>query len=397
MSAAPLSVYVHLPWCVRKCPYCDFNSHALRRPDLPERAYVDALIRDLEFAAARGGRRPAASVYFGGGTPSLLSAAGLGRFLAALDSELGILAGAEITLEANPGTVEARRFREYRALGINRLSLGVQSLNDAQLAALGRIHGAAEARAAARAAHDAGFDNLNIDLMYGLPRQTPAESLADLAGAAALEPAHLSWYQLTIEPNTEFHHAPPPLPAEDDIWRMHEEGLEFLAGAGYEQYEVSAHARAGFRCRHNLNYWVFGDYLGLGAGAHGKLTAPPRGEIRREARHKVPDRYMALAGTAAAIVDERRLRTEDLVLEFMLNAGRLTEGFRLALFGESTGLPAALLDLGIAAATRRGFLEADGQRLRPTALGRRFLNDLLLCFMPQEPNGHRAEGRAAAS
>lgn len=389
--SAGMSLYVHLPWCIRKCPYCDFNSHALRRPDLPEEAYIDALVRDLRFEIGRRGRRPVSTIFFGGGTPSLFSAPALGRFLEAVDRESGIAAGAEITLEANPGAAEVERFREYRALGINRLSLGVQSLDDGHLAALGRIHDAAQARAAITAVRAAGFENFNVDLMYGLPGQTPRQSRADLEAIAEFDPPHVSWYQLTIEPNTEFHHAPPVLPADDDLWRMHEAGLEFLSAAGYAQYEVSAHARGDLRCRHNLNYWEFGDYLGLGAGAHGKLTTGA--EVRRDARHKLPDRYMTLAGEEGAVVDTRVLDAGDLVLEFMLNAGRLTGGFSLALFRERTGLPAERLRAGIDAAARRGLLEVDADAARPTSLGRRFLNDLLLCFMP-DPAGHRRSAGA---
>lgn len=389
MIAGPLSLYVHLPWCVRKCPYCDFNSHALRRPEPPEEAYIDALIRDLHFEIARTERRAVASVYFGGGTPSLFSAPAIGRFLAAVDRALGFEPDAEITIEANPGAADAGRFREYRALGVNRLSIGVQSLNNPHLTALGRIHDAAQARAAIGAAQAAGFENLNLDLMYGLPRQTPEQALADLREATSFGPAHMSWYQLTIEPNTEFHHAPPPLPAEDDLWRIHEAGLDFLAGAGYAQYEVSAHARGASRCRHNLNYWEFGDYLGLGAGAHGKQTVAA-GKVRRQARHKLPDRYMTLAGETAAIVESRELDAADLVLEFMLNAGRLTDGFQDSLFVERTGLGFADLRPGLDAAARRGLVEVDGAHVRPTPLGRRFLNDLLLCFMPDQHRQRQA-------
>jgi oxygen-independent coproporphyrinogen-3 oxidase len=389
MNAVPRYLYVHLPWCVRKCPYCDFNSHALRRAEPPEDAYIDALIRDLHFEIARAGTRAVASVYFGGGTPSLFSAPAVGRFLATVDRALGFEPDAEITMEANPGAADAARFREYRALGVNRLSIGVQSLNDAHLSTLGRIHDAAQARAAIRAAQAAGFGNLNLDLMYGLPRQTPEQALADLREAASFGPAHLSWYQLTIEPNTEFHHAPPPLPAEDDLWRIHEAGLDFLAGAGYAQYEVSAHALGASRCRHNLNYWQFGDYLGLGAGAHGKQTVAG-GNVRREARHKLPDRYLTLAGESAVVVESRQLDAGDLVLEFMLNAGRLTDGFESSLFAERTGLGLAALRRGLDAAARRGLVEVDAAHVRPTPLGRRFLNDLLLCFMPDSQQRREA-------
>lgn len=379
--SAGLSLYVHLPWCVRKCPYCDFNSHALRVPRLPEQEYVDALLRDLEFERARRPGSAIASVFFGGGTPSLFSAAALGRFLAALDRAFGIAADAEITLEANPGSAEAARFRDYRALGINRLSIGVQSFDDARLAALGRVHGAAEARAAAAMAGAAGFDNFNIDLMYGLPQQEPAQALADLRAAVACAPAHLSWYQLTIEPNTLFHHAPPPLPGEDAVAAMQEAGMDLLAESGFVQYEVSAFARAGRRCRHNLNYWEFGDYLGLGAGAHDKLCRADG--TRRAARQRVPERYQALAGSAAAVAEERRPGPDELAFEFMLNAARLVDGFELELFRARTGLAPGLLAPGLAAAARRGLVETDARRVRPTALGRRFLNELLQHFVPE--------------
>jgi oxygen-independent coproporphyrinogen-3 oxidase len=392
MNVGAQSLYIHLPWCIRKCPYCDFNSHALHRSHLPEQEYVDALIRDLRFETARGTLRPVASIYFGGGTPSLFSGAALGRVLEAVDRELGIDPRAEITIEANPGTTEAQRFRDYRAVGINRLSLGVQSLNDPHLSALGRIHDAAQARAAVHAAQSAGFENLNIDLMYGLPGQTPGQALTDLRGVVALGPPHVSWYQLTIEPNTEFHHARPALPADDEIWRMHEEGLEFLCSAGYSQYEVSAHARGGFRCRHNLNYWEFGDYLGLGAGAHGKLSDIGAKQVRRDARHRLPERYLSLAGAPDVVVSTRMLTQADLVLEFMLNAGRLKEGFRFALFEERTGLAIHELQTGLEAGVARGLLESDATFARPTPLGRRFLNDLLLCFMPEDGEARRRAG-----
>lgn len=376
----PLSVYVHLPWCVRKCPYCDFNSHGTRGREIPEGPYVDALIRDLGFERASAAGRRVETVFFGGGTPSLFSARALERFLAHLAETFPLAPDAEITLEANPGTAEARRFSDYRALGINRLSLGVQSFDDRHLAALGRIHGAAEARAAIAMARDAGFENLNIDLMYGLPGQTAREALADLREAVSFEPAHISWYQLTIEPDTAFHRRPPRLPAEDDIWSMAEAGVALLADAGFGQYEVSAYARPARQCRHNRNYWEFGDYLGLGAGAHGKVSGA-HGIVRR-ARERHPERYMAAAGTAAAVAEERLLDPEDLPFEFMLNAARLREGFDLHLFAARTGLPAEVLRVRLEAAVARGLAEIRDGRVRPTALGRRFLNDLVGEFLP---------------
>jgi putative oxygen-independent coproporphyrinogen III oxidase len=377
-SRIPLALYVHAPWCVRKCPYCDFNSHALRGP-LDEDAYLPAVLADLQREAPLAGGRAAASVFIGGGTPSLLSGAFVGRLLDAAARLIGLAPDAEITLEANPGTADAGRFRDYRAAGVNRLSLGIQSLDDRHLAALGRIHGRAEALAAVDLARAAGFANLNLDLMHALPGQTAGEAMADLAGVLALGPEHVSWYQLTIEPNTAFAAAPPAVPHEDRVAEIQEEGLARLAAAGLEHYEVSAHARPGFRCRHNLNYWEFGDYLGIGAGAHGKLTlAQGRIERRWKARHPVD--YLARARSDGAVAGSAVLGPADLPVEFALNALRLTGGVPAALYSERTGLPVATLAAGRERALALGLLEPDPERLAPTDLGRRFLNRLIGLF-----------------
>ena len=372
----PLSLYIHIPWCLRKCPYCDFNSHALPAA-LDEGAYVAALLQDLEAQLPDVGERPLTSIFIGGGTPSLFSARSVGALLEGIAARAPLAPDLEVTLEANPGTLEAGRYAGYRAAGVNRLSIGAQSLDAGQLQGLGRIHGPEEIRAAVAAARAAGLDDLNLDLMYGLPGQSPAAALADLQGVIDLGPGHLSWYQLTLEPNTPFHHSPPPLPPDEALWEMRQAGLERLAAAGLAQYEVSAHARPGRRCRHNLNYWTFGDYLGIGAGAHGKLTRGP-GQVLRRARPRGPQAY--LRGPCEA--SERRLGAEELVLEFMLNALRLTEGVPLGLFGARTGLGPEALGPGLAMARERGLLEVAPGRLCPTELGRRFLDDLLLLFMP---------------
>ena len=368
----PLGLYVHIPWCVRKCPYCDFNSH--RAPQtLPEADYVDALLRDLAVQAERVAERTLQTVFIGGGTPSLFSGRAIGELLAGVERILPLAPDVEITLEANPGTAEAGRFADYRAAGVNRLSIGVQSLDDAALRALGRIHDRAQALAAVDMARRAGFDNLNLDLMYGLPDQSLAAALADLDALIALGSEHLSWYQLTLEPNTLFHHDPPPLPDDDALGEMMEAGLAYLSDAGFTQYEISAHARPGRQARHNLNYWQFGDYLGIGAGAHAKLTAAD-GTVRRYARPRHPRDYL---GDPVAPGSERRLSPEELPIEFFLNALRLSEGVPSALFEARTGLPLAAVADRLAEARARGLLDPDPERLRPTPLGQRFLNDLL--------------------
>ncbi len=375
----PLALYVHLPWCARKCPYCDFNSHALRGA-LPEDDYIDALLADLAADARRVEGRRVETVFLGGGTPSLFRPEAIARLLDGVRARLALADDAEITLEANPGTVELERFRGFREAGVNRLSIGVQSFEEAHLRALGRIHGRAEALAAAEAARTSGFANFNLDLMYGLPQQTIEQALADVATAIALDPAHLSVYQLTLEPNTPFYRSPPALPDEDTIDAMQEALRARLSGAGYVQYEVSAYARAGRQCRHNRNYWEFGDYLGIGAGAHGKLSL--RDRVMRLVKVRHPEAYLRGAGNDMACASVRVLDADDLLFEFMLNALRLCDGFPAALFEARTGLPYARLAPLLARARAQGLLEADGQTIRATALGRRFLNDLTALFLP---------------
>ena len=376
----PLALYIHFPWCVRKCPYCDFNSHALRG-DIPEDQYIDALLADLESDLPRVWGRPVRSIFLGGGTPSLFSPEAIERLLAGVRARLAVHPEAETTLEANPGTVETERFRGYRAAGVNRLSIGIQSFQPEQLEKLGRIHGRDEALAAAQAARAAGFDNFNLDLMFGLPQQTLDEALADLRTALALQPAHLSVYQLTLEPNTLFHAQPPALPDEDAIAVMQDALQAELANAGFAQYEVSAYARAGRGCRHNLNYWQFGDYLGLGAGAHAKITDADG--ITRLWKVKQPRDFLAKAGTPAVRGGEQRLGADDVAFEFMLNALRLTTGFPPSLFAERSGLPLTMIEPALARAVARGLIQHTDDGILATPLGRRFLNDLISLFLPE--------------
>ena len=336
----PLALYVHLPWCVRKCPYCDFNSHAAKGA-LPFDDYVDALIRDLDADLPLVWGRVVHSVFFGGGTPSLFPPEAIDRFLQAAAARLRFAPNLEITLETNPGTAEHGRFDGYRAAGVNRLSFGVQSFDDAALQRLGRIHDSAEAERAIKLAQDAGYDNFNIDLMYALPEQTLAQAEHDLERAFALQPTHLSHYQLTLEPNTVFFARPPQgIPDDDDAWDMQEHCQRLLAAAGYAQYEVSAYARPGRQCAHNLNYWRFGDYLGIGAGAHGKISSGAEQQVLRRWKHKHPQSYLASAGSAAAIGGDEHVPAARLPFEYMLNLLRLHEGFRLSDFEACTGLPA---------------------------------------------------------
>lgn len=376
----PLSLYVHVPWCVRKCPYCDFNSHP-RREALPERAYIDALLADLDQELAETGRRQLVSIFIGGGTPSLLSGDAVARLLAGIRARMPLASMLEVTLEANPGTAEQARFAEYRAAGVTRLSIGVQSFADDLLERLGRIHGGREAVAAAEAAHAAGFDDFNLDLMFGLPGQSPERALRDLHIALELAPTHLSWYQLTIEPNTAFWHRPPALPDDDTVWAMQQDGQALLAARGFAQYEISAYARPGHQCRHNRNYWEFGDYLGIGAGAHGKLSDMHGQVIRRRWKRRHPREYLEGAARPARIAGERKLDRGDRVLEFMMNALRLNEGVPIDLFHARTGLPTSLLEGPLRQARERELVAADAARLRATEQGRRFLNDLLALFM----------------
>ena len=384
----PLSLYVHIPWCIRKCPYCDFNSHAVRGTapslpsdpdDLPQQRYVDALVADLEAALPFVWGRRIHTIFIGGGTPSLFEPAQIERLLAAIRARLPLEPGCEITMEANPGTFERDRFRAFRDAGVTRLSIGVQSFDDGRLAALGRVHDAAEARAAIDEARHA-FETFNIDLMYALPGQTLDDCGADLAAALAFEPPHLSLYQLTIEPNTFFARHPPPLPDDDLAFAMLDRIVERTAEAGLERYEVSAYARPGHRARHNLNYWEFGDYLGIGAGAHGKLSFAHR--IVRQVRLRDPAAYMAGAEAGQAVASESEVARADLAFEFMLNALRLKDGFALARFGERTGLPLSAIDKPLAEAERRGFVTRDLHHVVPTPHGFDFLNDLLELFLP---------------
>ena len=383
-AGIPLALYVHMPWCVAKCPYCDFNSHPVPRGGLPERAYVDALLEDFDYAASEAVGREIVSVFFGGGTPSLFAAPSIARMLERAAARLPFAADVEVTLEANPGTIEHARFAEYRAAGVNRVSLGAQSFDDARLAALGRIHSAAETRRAVDELRSAGIDNFNLDLMYALPRQSVDEAVGDLDAAIELEPAHISHYQLTLEPGTAFHHRPPALPDEDAAYAMQVACQRRLAEAGFQHYEVSAYARAGRRCRHNLVYWEFGDYLGIGAGAHGKLTRSGAREIVRSARVKSPARSLAAASDEARVEERRVIPARELAFEYCLNALRLVEGFPVCEFEARTGLGQATLESVCAGAAADGLLEriAEPRGWRPTELGRRFLNDLQARFLP---------------
>lgn len=373
----PLALYIHIPWCVRKCPYCDFNSHAAGA-ELPEEAYVDALLADLDHDLPAAAGRPLTSIFFGGGTPSLFSARALGRLLEGVNQRLAFSSAIEITLEANPGTFEQAKFSDYRRLGINRLSIGVQSFHTEQLKALGRIHDGAEAIRAADMARRAGFDNFNLDLMHGLPQQDVAGALADLRQAIELAPTHLSWYQLTLEPNTVFWSQPPEIPEDDILWDIQEAGQALLAAEGFLHYETSAYARHGLRAQHNLNYWTFGDFLGIGAGAHAKVS-DASGAIRRTWKTRLPKDYLDPHKRFQA--GEKILTADELPFEFMMNALRLTDGVPLALFSERTGLPTDAIADRCAHARAKGLLTADPQRLQPSERGQLFLNDLLQIFL----------------
>jgi oxygen-independent coproporphyrinogen-3 oxidase len=382
----PLSLYLHLPWCVQKCPYCDFNSHTAGEAT-DKRRYLAALTNDIRGEAARAGDRVVQTVFFGGGTPSLFSAAEIEALVSEAAASLNLASDAEITMEANPGTVERDRLADYRSAGINRLSLGAQSFDEDSLRRLGRIHGAHEILAAWRDAEKAGFDSINLDLMYALPGQSPDMAMLDLQRAITLSPPHLSWYQLTLEPNTVFHAKPPPdLPDEDASWEIEERGYELLDAAGYEHYETSAFARPGFACRHNLNYWQFGDYLAVGAGAHGKYT-DDGGKVWRYRKPAHPASYMKASETGQPEVGLQLLAEADLLFEFMLNVLRLERGFATGDFEARTGLPWAVAAPGVARAVSLGLMTgcdgADGRAVfQPTSRGRRFLNDLQALFLP---------------
>jgi putative oxygen-independent coproporphyrinogen III oxidase len=373
----PLALYIHIPWCVRKCPYCDFNSHAAG-PTLPEDEYVDALLADLDLDLQHVHGRPLTSIFFGGGTPSLFSDRALGRLLEGVEQRVAFAPDIEITLEANPGTFEQAKFKGYRSLGINRLSIGVQSFQQDKLKALGRIHNGDEAIRAADMARAAGFDNFNLDLMHGLPEQSIEDALFDLRTAISQGPTHLSWYQLTMEPNTVFWSQPPVLPEDDLLWDIQEAGQALLAAEGYAQYEVSAYAQPGKQARHNLNYWTFGDFLGIGAGAHAKLSTPD-GRILRTWKTRLPKDYLDPAKAYQA--GERVLDAEELPFEFMMNVLRLSDGAPAELFSQRTGLPLQQLEQARREAERQGLLQADDTRLVATAKGQLFLNDLLQQFL----------------
>ena len=385
LIAPPLSLYVHMPWCVKKCPYCDFNSHGVKGGPPPYAEYVDVLLADLDadlrdFGSAAHGR-PVHSIFFGGGTPSLFAPELIDRFLDGVRERLPLVDGAEITLETNPGTVEHGRFDGYLAAGVNRLSFGIQSFDDDKLRRLGRIHSASEAEAAVKSAQDAGYANINLDLMYALPQQSFDGAQADVTRAIALLPTHISHYQLTLEPNTAFAANPPPLPDDDHAWAMQEACEQQLAAAGYGQYEISAYARADRRCVHNLNYWRFGDYLGIGAGAHGKLTCTDNSTVHRRWKTRHPKAYLAAAGDAGRIGGDGPVAVDELPFEYMLNALRLIDGVPLGDFSERTGVPMERIASALASARGRGWLVDDAARLQTTALGQRFLNDVISSFL----------------
>jgi oxygen-independent coproporphyrinogen-3 oxidase len=373
----PLALYIHIPWCVRKCPYCDFNSHEARGV-FPEKEYVAALVRDLEMALPLIWGRKVYTVFFGGGTPSLLSGEAVAEILRQVRMLLPLDLNAEITLEANPGTVEAGKFAQFKDAGVNRLSLGIQSFNDAHLQALGRIHSVDEAKRAIEIAQQ-HFDNINLDLMYALPKQTLEQALQDMQTALSFSPQHLSCYHLTLEPNTLFHRNPPQLPDEDASSDMQQQIEAVLATHGYQHYETSAFAQPQHRSRHNLNYWQFGDYLGIGAGAHSKLSFHDK--VLRQMRYKQPQAYMDAVAREEPVQEEHAVTHKDIAFEFMMNALRLNEGFDTALFTERTGLPLLTIRRELEEAEKRGLLSRDIQRIAPTQLGQRFLNDLLEIFL----------------
>lgn len=375
----PLSLYIHIPWCVRKCPYCDFNSHEARQ-EIPEAAYVDALIADLEQATPLVWGRKIRSVFFGGGTPSIFSAESIDKILSHVRMLTPLEYGAEVTLEANPGTVDIANFKGYRDAGVNRVSLGIQSFQPQYLKALGRIHDREQALAAAELALNT-FEKVNLDVMYALPEQSLEDALLDAETACKIKPAHLSFYHLTLEPNTPFHRTPPSLPDDDTSATMQEEIEKILAANGYQHYETSGFAQPGQQCQHNLNYWTFGDYLGIGAGAHSKLSFHDK--IIRQSRHKHPKRYLESVTTGQMVDSEWQIGREDLAFEFMMNALRLVDGVEAGLFQQRTGLPLRVIQAQLQLAQQKGLLEQAGGVIKPTLLGQRFLNTLLEMFLPE--------------
>jgi len=380
MTIIPLSLYIHVPWCVRKCPYCDFNSHQM--PDeIPEKDYIAALLSDLESELPHIWGRPIESIFIGGGTPSLFSSEGIDTLLSGLRERLPLRPSMEITLEANPGTFEQERFKAYRKAGINRLSIGIQSYHQEHLKALGRIHNAEEAINAAHIAKQAGFDNFNLDLMHGLPKQSLDQAMNDLRQAIALEPTHISWYQLTIEKNTLFHHSPPILPDDERLWQIQQQGQQLLTDSGYNQYEVSAYAKKNRQCIHNINYWQFGDYVGIGAGAHGKITQPDN-TITRHQKYRQPEKYIEQARQGKARSATTTVENKDKIFEFMLNTLRLKQGFSKTLFERRTGLTFSEIDSKINLAINKGLLQqTSDNEYRATKQGWHFLNNLIELFL----------------
>lgn len=382
-EAPPLALYIHLPWCLRKCPYCDFNSYAVTG-DLDEAVYVDALLRDLDADLPLVQGRELISIFIGGGTPSLFSDDAIARLLDGVRDRVACASDIEVSMEANPGALDRGHFRSYRQAGVNRLSIGAQSFAPEQLQALGRIHGPEEILAAVETARVAGFTNLNLDIMYGLPGQTPDTAQEDIAKAISLRPEHISYYQLTIEPNTRFHAAPPVVPDEDLVWAIETAGHRLLAAAGYRQYEVSAFAQEGRGCRHNRNYWEFGDYLGIGAGAHGKISDPGTGRVMRTGKIRAPDTYIRSIGNSGMASRIEWIKLGDLALEFMLNALRLRQGFHPGLFARRTGYTLEHIATELDAAMEQGLLYVSDDLICPTPKGRGFLNDLLALFMSDD-------------
>lgn len=379
-SALPLSLYIHIPWCVRKCPYCDFNSH--ERKELPEQEYIDALLRDLDTEVNGAQGRKLNTIFFGGGTPSLFSPEAIGKILEGVQQRIAFDDDIEITLEANPGTIEAGKFEGFLAAGVNRLSIGVQSFNADMLPRLGRIHDSGEAIRAAEYAHQAGFaeaKGFNLDLMFGLPSQSIAEARADIQTAIDLQPSHISHYQLTLEPGTAFFYRPPALPKDDDIWEMQRGCQALLSDNGFAHYEVSAYAQASKQCLHNRNYWQFGDYIGIGAGAHGKLTYADK--VVRRSKVKTPDKFMRYAGQPECLDDNKLVTIHELGFEFMMNALRLNQGFAAGLFEQRTGLPLNSIQTQLDSLEQKGLLSVSAEQIQPTDLGIRYLNDVVGEFL----------------
>ncbi|MFK7852836.1 MAG: radical SAM family heme chaperone HemW [Granulosicoccus sp.] len=406
----PLSLYVHIPWCIRKCPYCDFNSHE-KKSDLPEEQYVDALLEDLASEMPSVWGRTISTVFIGGGTPSLFSAQALDKLMSGIRALTGLSPSAEVTLEANPGTFEQQRFKDYRSLGINRLSIGVQSFNAQALSALGRVHSSQEAIRAVDIAHKAGFEQINLDIMFGLPDQSLAAALSDIQQAVELSTTHLSCYELTLEPNTLFARFPPAVPDEDVRATMQQSIIDVLSGAGFERYEISAYARqtapystssngdpvpgSKHRSQHNLNYWQFGDYIGIGAGAHGKISSAAEGTITRRWKQKHPNRYLNSSSSDERLGDQKIIPIEETALEFMMNALRLTQGFALPLFELNTGVSLMHWQHTIEQARDRGLLQQNGLNLQATPMGINWLNDVLELFLPddQPKTGHNLSSK----